>query len=108
MLYIVNGPSFTRSGLFKRATAVSDIILAVVAVVIAGFAAAFGLLIWTAIDAANAAGITGMFTSYGYITIEAVYLMLIVVGAYFVFQVGLRHGVPYDENEEEDLMDVSG
>jgi hypothetical protein len=85
-----------------RATIVSDVLLVFIAGVVTLFSAQFAILIWSALDQANGAGLTGMFTSYGYITIEVTFLCLILIGAFYVFRVGLRRGGGDDDWESFD------
>jgi hypothetical protein len=93
--------------MLRRATIVSDVLMVVVAAVVATFVFEFGLLIATALNTADGAGLNGMFTSYGYITIEATFLCLILVGAYQVFRIGLRHRGG-ESDEDWDLIETDG
>lgn len=84
---------------------VSDILMFVMAGVVAAFAAAFGLLIWSATGTAVGAGFTRMFTSYGYVTIETTFLCLMLVGAYQVLRIGLQ---TRGREEEWDFIESDG
>ncbi len=91
--------------MLRRATLVSDIFMIIVAFVVAVFGIEFAMLIGNAVSAANGAGLTGMFTSYGYVTIEATFLCMMLVGAYQVFRVGLRRRV---SDEDWDFIESDG
>jgi len=83
--------------MLRRATLISDIFMIVVAFVVAVFGIEFAILIGNAVSTANSAGLTGMFTSYGYVTIEATFLCMMLVGAYQVFRVGMRRRTRDDD-----------
>jgi len=91
--------------MLRRATIVSDVLMIVMAFVVAVFGIEFSILIGNAVGTANGAGLTGMFTSYGYITIEATFLCMMLVGAYQVFRVGLRRR---SRDEDWDFIESDG
>lgn len=69
---------------------VVNILMFVVAGIVAVFSFEFILMMLNYIGVANGTGFLGMFDSYTYVSIEVTFLCLMLVGAYQVFRVGLR------------------
>jgi hypothetical protein len=79
--------------MFGLAKSISGVLLGAVVVVVGGFTVAFVDLLLTAFRVASSAGDLGgmptAFTSYGYISIELVFLGLMLYGAFQVVTMGL-------------------
>ena len=79
--------------MFGLAKSISGVLIGAVVVVVGGFTVAFVDLLLNAFNLAKGAGNIGgmpyMFNSYGYITIELVFLGLMLYGAFQVVTTGL-------------------
>lgn len=76
---------------YQTSRLVINVLMAVFVVVLAGFAVAFGVLLYKAFSLVGfSVGLNTSFTGYEYISIEATFVFLMLYGGYWVFRNAAR------------------